>query len=121
MGRCITLKPLERPIAALVISMSLLVAGANVLYAGGHRTYQCSTSEHVREALKVVGPGDTIMLQGGRVYEIDKSFVLDANGSDSSRINFTSQDGTGQGRHAVISTVGQKKEKDLVAFYNTFY
>jgi hypothetical protein len=71
--------------------------------------------EDVHNALKAVQPGDTIMLQGGEVYEIDESFKLFANGSENRRIHFTSQDNTGQGRYAVISTVGQKKEEDLVA------
>lgn len=105
----------KRLMGPLVISLSLLLAGINVLHAGGDHIYQCNTSEDVFNALKVVKPGDTIMLQGGRVYEIDKSFVLDANGSDGNRINFTSQDGTGQGRYAVISTVGQKKDESLAA------
>jgi hypothetical protein len=105
----------KRTLACLLIAISLLIASINGLYASGNRTYQCNTSEEVHKALKAVVPGDTIMLQGGRVYEIDKSFELFANGSESDRIRFTSQDGTGQGRHAVISTVGQKKEEDLVA------
>ena len=105
----------KRLLSLLMISVSLLIAGTNVLYANAYRTYQCITSEDVHMALKVVVPGDTIMLQGGKVYEIDKSFELFANGSENNRIHFTSQDSTGQGRYAVISTVGQKKEEDLVA------
>ena len=106
----------KRFLICLLIPISLLIASSNVLYASGNRTYQCNTSEEVYKALKAVVPGDTIMLQGGKVYEIDKSFELFANGSENSRIRFTSQDGTGQGRFAVISTVGRKKEENLVAF-----
>jgi len=98
-----------------VISLSLLIACTNGLYADSNRTFQCNTSAEVHNALKAVVPGDTILLQGGRVYEIDESFELSANGTQDSRIRFTSQDGTGQGRFAIISTVGQKKEENLVA------
>jgi hypothetical protein len=83
--------------------------------AHSNRIYQCATSKDVYKALDTVKPGDTIMLQGGKVYEIDKSFKLYANGSDRSRITLTSKDSTDLGRYAVISTVGQKKEEDLVA------
>ena len=103
---------LKRPLLTLVIALSLLVAGLDLLFAD---TYQCSSSEDVHKALAVVEPGDTIMLEGGRVYEIDKSFMLRANGTEDGGINFTSQDDTGQGRFAVISTLAQKKEEDLVA------
>ncbi|RLA34509.1 MAG: hypothetical protein DRR11_02555 [Gammaproteobacteria bacterium] len=105
----------KRTLTCLLIAISLLIASINGLYASGNRTYQCNTSEEVYKALKAVVPGDTIMLQGGREYEIDKSFELFTNGTENSRIRFTSQDGTGQGRYAVITTVGQKKEEDLVA------
>ena len=88
----------KRLLAALVIALSLLVAGGDLLYAAGNRTYQCNTSEDVHKALEAVGPGDTIMLQGGRVYEIDESFLLRANGTESDRIYFTSKDDTGQDR-----------------------
>ncbi len=97
----------------MLIPAFLLIAGINGLQADGNRTYQCNNSEEVHKALKAASPGDTIMLQGGRVYEIDESFELHADGSEDSRIRFTSQDGTGQGRYAVISTVGQKKEENL--------
>jgi len=105
----------KRLLAALAIALSLLVVGGDLLYAAGNRTYQCNTSEDVHKALEAVGPGDTIMLQGGRVYEIDESFLLRANGTESDRIYFTSKDDTGQDRFAVISTLGQKKEENLVA------
>ena len=103
----------KRLLPSLIISISLLIANINVLYASD--IYQCATSKDVYDALDTVKPGDTIMLQGGTVYEIDKSFKLHANGSDKNRITLTSEDSTGQGRYAVISTVGQKKEEDLVA------
>lgn len=99
----------------LLISLCWFIASEGSLHAGENRTYQCATSEEVYQALKVVEPGDTIMLQGGNVYEIDKSFMLEKHGLDGSRIAFTSNDSTGQGRYAVISTVGQKKEEKLIA------
>ena len=105
----------KRLLTPLIISLPLLIANINVLYASGNRIYQCATSKDVYKALDTVKPGDTIMLQGGKVYEIDKSFKLYANGSDRSRITLTSKDSTDLGRYAVISTVGQKKEEDLVA------
>ena len=103
----------KRLLPSLIISFFLLIANINVLYASD--IYQCATSKDVYDALDTVKPGDTIMLQGGTVYEIDKSFKLHANGSDKNSITLTSEDSTGQGRYAVISTVDQKKEEDLVA------
>jgi len=38
-----------------------------------------------------------------------------ADGTENARIRFTSADPTGHDRYAVIITVGQKKEEDLVA------
>ena len=105
----------ERFLPPLIFSFSLLIANINVLYASDNDIYQCATSKDVYDALDTVKPGDTIMLQGGKVYEIDKSFKLHANGSDKNRITLTSKDSTGQGRYAVISTVDQKKKEDLVA------
>ena len=99
----------------VLISLCWFITGVGLLHAGESRVYQCATSEDVYTALERVGPGDTIMLEGGRVYEIDKSFMLQAHGQDGSRITFTSSDSTGEGRYAVISTVGQKKEENLVA------
>ena len=99
----------KRLMPPLIFSFSLLIANINVLYASDNDIYQCATSKDVYDALDTVKLGDTIMLQGGKVYEIDKSFKLHANGSDKNRITFTSKDSTGQGRYAVISTVGQKK------------
>ena len=98
-----------------IVFLSLLFAGIDAARASESRIYQCATSDDVYKALEIVGPGDTIMLEGGKVYEIGKSFKLRANGLEGSRITFTSNDSSGQGRFAVISTVGQKKEKNLVA------
>jgi len=94
---------------------SLWLLFASVLQAGEHQTFECATSEDVYAALGQVKPGDTIMLQGGTVYEIDKGFELRANGTDDARIRFTSKDVTGQDRYAVISTTGGKKEEMLFA------
>jgi hypothetical protein len=94
---------------------SLWLLFASVLQAGDHQTFECATSADVRKALKMVQAGDTIVLQGGSVYEIDASFELAAHGTEDARITFTSEDGTGQDRYAVITTVGQKKEESLVA------
>ena len=52
---------------------SLWLLFASVLQAGEHQTFECATSEDVRKALEIVQPGDTIVLQGGSVYEIDAS------------------------------------------------
>ena len=96
----------------LVAVLLLLVTGAQALQAD---VYRCATSDEVFQALEVVEPGDTILLEGGKVYEIDKSFVLEANGTDKARITFTSEDATGQDRYAVITTVDGRKEEDMVA------
>jgi hypothetical protein len=98
-----------------LISFCWLIAGITSLHAGDNHVYRCASSEDVYQALKTAKPGDTIQLEGGKVYEIDKSFVLEADGSEDKRITFTSEDDTGQGRYAVISTVGQRKEENLVA------
>jgi hypothetical protein len=79
------------------------------------RVIHCATSEEVRAALKEVGPGDTIMLEGGKTYETDRTFKLRASGIEESPIRFTSQDPDGQGRFAVITTVDGRKEPSLVA------
>ena len=42
---------LKRPLLTLVIALSLLVAGLDLLFAD---TYQCSSSEDVHKALAVV-------------------------------------------------------------------
>jgi len=95
--------------------LCLLLANVNVLHAGEYRIHHCATSEDVRKALKMVEPGDTIMLQGGNVYEIDESLELRAHGTNGARITLKSEDSGGQDRYAVITTVGQRKEEDLVA------
>lgn len=105
----------ERLLALLTILFTLLIANTDVIHAGENHIYRCATSEDVYRALDTAEPGDTIILEGGKVYEIDESFKLHTSGSDGSRITFTSKDSTGQGRYAVISTVGQKKEDNLVA------
>ena len=97
------------------IFLCLLLANINVLQAGEQRIFRAASSEEVRKALAMVKPGDTIMLQGGNVYEIDESFELRAHGKDGARITFTSEDSTGQGRYAVITTVERRKEADLIA------
>ena len=102
-------------LSPLLILLSLLIVNVDLLYASGNRTFECATSEDVYKALNAVKPGDTIVLQGGNVYEIDKSFELKTHGLDNNRITLTSKDSTGQGRYAVISTVRQKKEESLVA------
>jgi hypothetical protein len=106
---------MKRLLTGLLISLCLLVAEINTLHASDGQVYQCATSEDVYKALDAVKPGDTIMLEGGKVYEIDKSLELRASGSDDKRISLTSDDSSGQGRYAVISTVGQKKEENLAA------
>ena len=110
------MKRIAKHLSPLLILLSLLIANVDVLYASDNRTFECATSEDVYKALNAVKPGDTIVLQGGNVYEIDKSFELKAHGLDNNRITLTSQDSTGQGGYAVISTVRQKKEESLVAF-----
>ncbi len=105
----------KRLLSALLTSLCLLIADINVLHASDGRIYQCATSEDVYNALETVKAGDTIMLEGGKVYELEESFELRASGSDSRRISLTSEDSTGQDRYAVISTVGQRKEENLVA------
>jgi hypothetical protein len=99
----------------LLAAICSLLACTNAPQAGDHRVFECASSEDVYEALRQVGPGDTIVLQGGTVYEIDKSFELNANGTDDARIRFTSKDVTNQDRYAVISTTGGKKEETLFA------
>ena len=104
-----------RRVATPLILSCLFALGALPLFAGESRTHHCASSDEVHAALEVVAPGDTVMLEGGTVYEIDRSFALQADGSESNRITFTSHDSSGQGRYAVISTVGQRKEPDMVA------
>jgi hypothetical protein len=81
--------------------------------------YTCADTEEVHAALKSAAPGDTILLEGGKVYEVGKSLEFKAHGTEEKRITFTSEDPTGKDRYAVITTVGQKKEEDLVAILLT--
>lgn len=104
---------LNRPLVALVLF--LLAFSVDVLQAGAGRVHTCASSDDVYQALDVVEPGDTILLKGGMRYEIDESFVLKASGAEDARIQFTSEDPEGQGRYAIISTVGGKKEPRLTA------
>jgi hypothetical protein len=97
----------------------LFVLGDVPLHADDGRTHHCATSDEVHAALGVVKPGDTIMLEGGTVYEIDRSLELRASGAENRRITFTSRDSSGQGRKAVITTVGRKKEESMVALMVT--
>jgi hypothetical protein len=106
---------MKRLLTALSISFCFQIAGIDVLHAGDSRVFHCATSEDVYNALGAVEPGDTIMLEGGKVYEIEDSLELRASGSDGKRIKLTSEDREGLGRYAVITTVGDKKEADLVA------
>jgi len=106
---------MKRLLTALSISFCFLVAGIDATHAGDSRIFHCATSEDIYEALDAVRPGDTIMLEGGKVYELEESLELRASGSDGKRINLTSEDSEGQGRYAVITTVGKRKEADLVA------
>lgn len=108
-----SLSPRTQPIR--ILFLVLVLAGIGTLHADGGEIYRCASSEDVYRALKNVKPGDTVLLEGGKRYEIDKSFKLDAHGEDGKRIKFTSEDASGQGRYAVISTVGGKKEEDLTA------
>ncbi len=81
------------------------------------RTFYCSTSKDVYQALKKVKAGDTIMLEGGVTYEINKSFQLKALGSKTKPIIFSSTDKDGLGRYAIISTVNGEKEDKLIGIY----
>jgi hypothetical protein len=104
---------------ALAITMWLLLGTTGVLQAGEGRIFRCATSEDVHRALEAAGPGDTILLEGGRVYEIDKPFRLRADGSEAAPIRFTSEDPGGGNLYAVITTAGGNKEPDLKALLVT--
>jgi len=99
---------------AFAVAVCLSLA-SKTAFAGQGQIHRCATTDDVHVALETVQPGDTILLEGGAVYETDKSFTLKAHGTAESRITFTSEDPTGQDRYAVITTVGQKKEENLVA------
>ena len=104
-----------RRLAPPLILSCLFVLSDVPAHADEGRIHRCATSDEVRAALEVVEPGDTIMLDGGTVYEIDRSLRLRAQGTADERITLTSHDAGGEGRYAVISTPGQRKEPDLVA------
>lgn len=103
-----------RILVQALFTLALMTAGISVLQASD--THKAATSADIHKALKVVKPGDTIMLEGGKVYEIDKTLKLDASGTEKNRITFTSTDPTGAGRYAIITTVDQRKEDSLFAF-----
>jgi hypothetical protein len=106
-------------IARGLVCLFLLVVGAMSLLAAEGHTYHCATSADVHAALEQAGPGDTILLEGGRVYEIEDSLKLRSSGTPDSRIRFTSHDDTGQNRYAVITTVDRRKEESMVALMVT--
>ena len=103
----------KRLLAILVFSLAAL--NVTSLLAGGGQVHPCASSDDVYRALAIAQAGDTIVLEGGKRYEIEKSFKLKAAGEEGRRIHFTSDDASGQGRFAVISTVGGKKEENLKA------
>jgi hypothetical protein len=90
---------MKRLLTALSISFCFQIAGIDVLHAGDSRVFHCATSEDVYNALGAVEPGDTIMLEGGKVYEIEDSLELRASGSDGKRIKLTSEDRRGPEDH----------------------
>mgnify|MGYP001552539597 CR=1 FL=1 len=100
--------------ALTTLCFLFFLAGAETLSAES-QVFRCATSADVHAALKSVGPGDTILLEGGRVYETDASFILRASGTEEKPIRFTSEDPSGADRYAVITTVDGRKEPDLVA------
>jgi len=104
-----------RFIARVLVCLFLLVAGAVSLLAAEGHTYHCATSADVHAALEQAGPGDTILLDGGSVYEIEDSLKLQSSGTPGSRIRFTSHDASGKNRFAVITTKNGRKEPDMVA------
>jgi hypothetical protein len=104
-----------RFLSAPAISLCLMLAHAGALLAGEGSTYHCATGEEVHRALDAAGPGDTIQLEGGKVYEIGESFRLRADGAADARITFTSKDPAGRGRPALISTIDGRKEPRMTA------
>jgi hypothetical protein len=106
-------------LVALAFTLWLLFGGFDQAHAGDGTIFRCATSEDVHRALEAAGPGDTILLEGGRVYETDRPFRLRADGSEDAAIRFTSQDPAGRDRYAVIATAGGKKEPDLKALLVT--
>ena len=99
----------------IILPLLSVVATFNEAFANEATLYECPTSKCVYQTLKIIKPGDTLMLEGGKVYEINKSFKLEASGSKDNRITFSSKDKSSQHRHAIISTVGGKKEENLTA------
>jgi len=99
--------------ALIILSLSCLFISDVI--AKEAKIYECSTSKCIHQTLNVIQDGDSLILEGGKVYETRKSFKLEANGTKNKRITFTSQDNTGQNRQAIISTVNGMKEKNLVA------
>lgn len=110
---------MARRVVALLAMSCLLVACAMPLIADASQTYYCATSDELHAALEVVGPGDTIMLEGGAVYEIDRSLRLEADGTENNRITLTSHDDAGENRYAVITTVDRRKEELMVGLMVT--
>ncbi|MEE4217817.1 MAG: hypothetical protein V2I48_09415, partial [Xanthomonadales bacterium] len=76
-----------RCLAVLYLCLFPLCAG--LLQADGGRIHPCADSEDVYQALKRVQPGDTILLEGGKRYEIDRSLVLEASGTEGASIRFS--------------------------------
>ncbi len=66
--------------SGFTLALTACLLWATIAIAGQGEVYRCATSEDVHQALKTVKAGDTILLEGGSVYEIDKSFVLKADG-----------------------------------------
>ena len=62
---------MKQTLAAIVLC--LLIAGPVTNDASERRIYHCASSDEVHAALKTVKAGDTVLLQGGKVYEIEKS------------------------------------------------
>lgn len=91
----------------------------NTLWANIGGTYLCATPKAIYKALEIVAEGDTILLNGGTIYELDKSLLLSASGNQSKSIYLTSKDIEGKGRYAILKTVGGKKEKKLSALLIT--
>ena len=104
----------KRILVQALFTIALMTASIGTVQASD--TYKAATSADIHKALKAVKPGDTIMLEGGKVYEIEKTLKLDASGTEKNRITFTSTDPTGKGRYAIITTVDQRKENSLFAF-----
>jgi hypothetical protein len=101
------------------ITFILLLILACVLRANPNKTFLCVTPEEIYQALAEVKGGDTILLEGGTVYELEKRLLLAASGKNSARIHLTSKDFEGRGRYATLTTVGGRKEQKLVGIFVT--